>query len=208
VGTPLPDAAGIVLAGGRSTRFGRDKLAEPYLGLPILEHTVRRVAAVCHEVVLVLAPAHDVPSLPADLPVRVARDAVEGEGPLAGVLAGLGVVGSEHALVVGGDMPDLRADVLLEMLRVAGEAPADAVALRDGERFRPLPCVLRVAPAVRRARALLDAGHRRLRDLLDATRVAVVDEPTWRALDPEGRTLFDVDVPGDLGGPGPDTVAE
>jgi molybdopterin-guanine dinucleotide biosynthesis protein A len=95
-------------------------------------------------------------------------------------------------------MPDLQTNVLLEMLRVAYEAPADAVALQDRDRFRPLPCVLRVEPAERRARALLDAGHRALRDLLDASRVAVIDQATWRALDPDGRTLFDVDVPRDL----------
>jgi 6-phosphogluconolactonase (cycloisomerase 2 family) len=37
-----------------------------------------------------------------------------------------------------------------------------------------------------------------LRDLLGAMRVAVIDEPTWVALDPGRRTLFDVDEPGDL----------
>jgi molybdopterin-guanine dinucleotide biosynthesis protein A len=194
----LPDVAGIVLAGGRSTRFGRDKLAEAYRGRPILELAVRRVAEVCDDLVVVVGPAHPDPFLPPDLKHRIARDPVEGEGPLAGVLAGLTAVRAEHALVAGGDMPDLRTDVLLEMLRVAPEAPADAVALRDGDRFRPLPCVLRVEPATGRARTLLDAGRRALRDLLDASRVAVIDEPTWRALDPDGRTLFDVDVPGDL----------
>jgi molybdopterin-guanine dinucleotide biosynthesis protein A len=194
----LPDVAAVVLAGGRSTRFGRDKLAEPYLGRPVLEHAVRRVAEVCDDVVLVLAPTHADPVLSPDVSVRIARDPVEGEGPLAGVLAGISAVRSDHALVAGGDMPDLQTNVLLEMLRVAYEAPADAVALQDRDRFRPLPCVLRVEPAERRARALLDAGHRALRDLLDASRVAVIDQATWRALDPDGRTLFDVDVPRDL----------
>jgi hypothetical protein len=45
---------------------------------------------------------------------------------------------------------------------------------------------------------LLDSGRRRLRDLLDALRVAIVDEATWHALDPERRTLFDVDEAADL----------
>jgi len=45
---------------------------------------------------------------------------------------------------------------------------------------------------------LLDSGRRRLRDLFDALRVAIVDEKTWHALDPGRRTLFDVDEPADL----------
>ncbi|MGH2637431.1 MAG: hypothetical protein ACRDHU_14965, partial [Actinomycetota bacterium] len=63
---------------------------------------------------------------------------------------------------------------------------------------RPLPTVVRPQPAAEVAHALLHAGRRRLHDLLDALRVAVIDEPTWRTLDPRGRTLFDVDVPADL----------
>jgi molybdopterin-guanine dinucleotide biosynthesis protein A len=104
------------------------------------------------------------------------------------------------AIAAGGDMPDLSTAVLLEMLRVVGDAPVDAVALQDGDRFRPLPCLVRVAPARDAAHALLHAGERSLRSLLNALRVAVIDEPTWTALDPGRRTLFDVDEPGDIGG--------
>jgi molybdopterin-guanine dinucleotide biosynthesis protein A len=107
-------------------------------------------------------------------------------------------VRTELALLAGGDMPQLQTPVLLEMLKVAGEAPVEAVALSDGERFRPLPTVLRAASARDAAHALLDSGRRRLRDLLDALRVAIIDEDTWHALDPDRRTLFDVDEPADL----------
>ena len=95
-------------------------------------------------------------------------------------------------------MPDLSTAVLLEMLRVAGEARVDAVALPDGDRFRPLPSLVRVAPARDAAGALLDAGERSLRSLLQALRTAVIDEPTWTALDPSRGTLNDVDEPEDL----------
>ncbi len=95
-------------------------------------------------------------------------------------------------------MPDLSTAVLLEMLRVAGEARVDAVALADADRFRPLPCLVRVAPARDAASALLEAGERSLRSLLQALRTAVIDEPTWTALDPSRGTLNDVDEPEDL----------
>jgi molybdopterin-guanine dinucleotide biosynthesis protein A len=148
--------------------------------------------------VVVLAPDAAEPPMPLGVPVRFARDVDEGEGPLAGTYAGLHAVRTEHALVAGGDMPDLRTAVLLELFRVADEAPVDGVALADGDRFRPLPCVVRSAPARDTAHTLLHDGHRRLRDLLEALRIAIVDEPTWHALDPERRTVFDVDEPGDL----------
>lgn len=166
--------------------------------MPLVHHAVIRLAEVCGEVVVVLPPEGPEPSMPLGVPVRFARDAAEHEGPLAGAYAGLHAVRTEHAIIAGGDMPDLQTAVLIEMLRVAAEVEADAVALQDGDRARPLPCVVRVGVARDAAHALLHEGHRRLRDLLDALRTAVVDEATWHALDPGSRTLIDVDEPSHL----------
>jgi molybdopterin-guanine dinucleotide biosynthesis protein A len=168
--------------------------------MPMLQHAVLRLGEVCSEVIVVLAPDAPEPPMPIGAPARFARDPTEGEGPLAGVYAGLLAVGTELALVTGGDMPDLQTRVLLEMLQVAEEADVDAVALQDGDRFRPLPSVIRTASAVEIAHTLLHDAHRALRDLLDALRLAVIDESTWLAFDPDRRSLFDVDAPSDLDG--------
>ena len=189
--------SGIILAGGRATRFGADKLAAPYRGQPLLHHAVHRLAEVCDDVIVVLAPGARGAGLPPG--VRTVNDATEGDGPLVGLHTGLlAAVGSDLVVVAGGDMPDLRPPVLREMLRVLEEAQVDAVALAHDERARPLPCALRTWPAADLTHALLHAGRRRLRDLLDASRLAVIDEATWTALDPDRRTVFDVDEPADL----------
>jgi len=190
--------AGIVLAGGRSQRFGRDKLAEEYRGRPLLHHPVSRLLEVCDRVIVVLASDAPEPSMPAGATVEFARDAVEDEGPLRGLSAGLEVANEGWVVVAGGDMPDLQPAVLLEMLRAGLETGVVGVSLSDGGRERPLPCALRNAPAAEAARALLEAGRRSLRELLAAVTTVVIDEPTWTALDPERRTLTDVDEPADL----------
>ncbi|HZD80604.1 MAG TPA: molybdenum cofactor guanylyltransferase [Actinomycetota bacterium] len=190
---------GVVLAGGRSRRFGRDKLAEPYRGTSILQWTVSRLAEVCDEVLVVVGPGQR-PPLPSDLPIRLARDDVADQGPLAGVAAGLPACRTTLALVAGGDMPELSAVVLGAMLEEMADPGVPAVVLEDGDRFRPLPCALRVVPAVEAAAALLADGERRLRALLETLHAQVLLEPRWRALDPEGRSLFDVDEPADLQG--------
>ena len=189
---------GIVLAGGRSTRFGRDKLREPYRGAPLLHHAVLALSQVCGEVLVTLAP-HDVrPALPAGVPLLVQHDLVEGEGPLAALAAALPNVTSETVLLAAGDMPELSPPVLLELVRTLGESGADGATLRDGDRVRPLPVALLVRRVRPVAAALVRDGERRLRTLLDALRIAAIDEVTWRSLDPDGRTLFDVDTPADL----------
>jgi molybdenum cofactor guanylyltransferase len=188
-----------VLAGGRSTRFGPDdKLDAPFAGMPLLHHAVLRLAEVTGDVVVVIAPDAPEPAMPPGAPVRFARDPLADEGPLAGAAAGLAAVDRDLAVLAGGDMPELSTPVMLEMLRVASEAPVDAAALGEGDRFRPLPVVVRTEPGRSTAHALLHGGERSLRAWLQAMRVAVIDEATWTALDPGRRTLRDVDVPADL----------
>lgn len=187
-----------MLAGGRSRRFGRDKLAEEIDGRPLLHHAILRLLDVCDRVVVVIGVDSEEPPVPLGATVTFARDSTADEGPLRGLAAGLEVADGMWAVVAGGDMPDLQPPVLGEMLRAARETAAVAVVLSDGGDARPLPCVVRTEPAADAAAVLLGSGRRRLRDLLSTVRTVVVDEPSWTALDPGRRTLVDIDEPGDV----------
>jgi molybdopterin-guanine dinucleotide biosynthesis protein A len=190
---------GVVLAGGRSRRFGRDKLVEGYEGRPLLHHPVLRLLEVCDRVIVVLAPAGEEPPALPDERVRFVRDEREDQGPLRGLAAGLASAGSGAVLVAGGDMPDMQPPVLRQMLRALRETRSAAIALSDRGDARPLPLALDVARTTAVVDELLLGGTRSLRDLLAAVETAVVDEPTWTALDPDRRTLVDIDEPEDLG---------
>ena len=198
--TDAGDVAAIVLAGGRSERFGhRDKLRASIDGDTLLERAVAAVAIVADDVVVVLAPTTPETDVPP--PARAAHDPTEGEGPLAGVHAGLlAAARSDVAVVVAGDMPDIQPDVLRLMLDAVADPDTELVALHDGEGPRPLPLAVRTRPATDAASALLAAGERRLRALVGALELRVLDEPTWTAIDPARRTLHDVDEPEDLNG--------
>jgi molybdopterin-guanine dinucleotide biosynthesis protein A len=189
----------VVLAGGRSVRFGADdKLRATIDGSTLLERAVAAVAQVADDVVVVLAPGGQTGDVPSA--ARAAFDPTPDEGPLAGVHAGLlAVVRSDVAVVVGGDMPNLQPSVLSAMIdAMVADERIEMVALDDGEGVRPLPIAARTAPAADAAYALLQAGRRRLRDLVASLRTTVLDEASWTALDPERLTLWDVDEPRDL----------
>ena len=159
-----------------------------------------RLSEVCPEVVVVLGPETPEPDLPTLPGLRLARDRVEGRGPLAGLAAGMADVRTELALVAAGDMPDMSSSVLREMVARAGESGADAVALEHGGAPRPLPLVLRTEPARRAADVVLEKGERSLMAFLGALRVTSLNESTWGLLDPSGITLRDIDLPEDLRG--------
>jgi molybdopterin-guanine dinucleotide biosynthesis protein A len=186
---------GIVLAGGRSSRFGRDKLAERIDGRTLLDSAIDGVTPASTEILVVAAP-DAAPDLPAG--ARLVHDPVAFEGPLAGVAAGLRAAHESIVLVIGGDMPTLVGAVVESML-VSLEAPGvDAVVLEHGGRARPMPLALRREPALKAADLLLTSGERRLRALTEALGAAVIPETIWRALDPYGMTVRDIDTPADL----------
>ncbi|MET0908999.1 MAG: molybdenum cofactor guanylyltransferase, partial [Ilumatobacteraceae bacterium] len=183
----------VILAGGRSSRFGRDKLAEPIDGRPLLHHVIDAVRPIAVEIVVVAAPGAT-PPVPAG--VRVVHDPVAFEGPLAAARVGIDAASESIVVLVGGDMPSLVAPVLGSM--VVGLGGFDAVVLEHVGHPRPLPRVVRREPALVAAGRLLDHGERRLRALADALNSHVIAEATWRALDPEGATLRDIDTEADL----------
>jgi molybdopterin-guanine dinucleotide biosynthesis protein A len=187
----------VVLAGGRSRRFGRDKLAEPIDGRSLLVHAIDAVRPLAGEIVVVAAPG-TTPAVPAD--VVVVHDPVAFDGPLAGARVGLGAATGSIALVVGGDMPDPSVEVLASMIALleASEAVTSVVLEHDG-RPRPLPMAVRRDAALLAAAQLLETGERRLRAIIGSLATEVIDERTWRSLDPDGRTVRDIDTESDLG---------
>lgn len=203
-GSSLPAATGLVLAGGRSSRFGRNKLAEPLDGRPLVAHAVTAIGAVVREVIVLLPPVGDPPALPRTVgqgrvPVRVARDPEPFGGPLVAVLAGLERAREPFALLAGGDMPGLAEPVLAGLLRALEVSEdVEAAVLEFRGRRQALPAALRVGAATIAARRLLGEGERSLHALLRVLRTRELGEGEWRALDPTAATLRDVDLPGDL----------
>jgi molybdopterin-guanine dinucleotide biosynthesis protein A len=192
-------AAAAVLAGGASRRMGRDKATLAVGGVELASLALAAAARVAHPVVLVAPEGH-----PAR---RVAAPAVAdpGLGPLAALAAALDALEAEHVLVLAGDHPGLRVELLARLVALAGEA--EAVACRRGPRLEPLVAVYERAPALAAARARLagPAGGRSLTGLLADLGTLVVEEPEWRRLDPDGRSFVDLDDPADLAAwdPGP-----
>jgi molybdopterin-guanine dinucleotide biosynthesis protein A len=174
-----PERTGLVLAGGRSTRFGEsDKALAELAGAPLVSHTAAALAPVVDELV-VNCRADQRDALAAALDggetVRFAVDPVPDEGPVAGLRTGLRVARGRHVAVVGCDQPFLRTPTVAALFDRSeggggpgGRAPertAGAAPLVDGRR-QPLGTVYPTAAASRAAERTLAAGSRALRDVL------------------------------------------
>lgn len=151
--------AGVVLCGGHSSRMGAPKAWLAFGAETILARVVRVVGDAVGPVVVVAAPGQDVPPLPAG--VRVVRDAVEGQGPLGGLAAGMTALAGEADVVYlsSCDVP------LLTAAFVRAVIASSAVPFAH-DRLHPLAAAyaLSALPIVREH---LAAGRLRMTDLLD-----------------------------------------
>ncbi len=197
---PVGDTAAVILAAGAGSRFGGGKIRAPLDGRPLLAHVLAAVreAGVGRVVVVLGRDAGAVVSAVREAePAALGRVLVavnpEPERGLASSLAiGFGPAAAAPAppgvLVVLGDQPRVRADVLRALCAVETPAGAVAVVPRYDADAAPNPVLLLPAgwPLVARL-----TGDRGLGALLAADPARVVRVPV-RGANP------DVDTPADL----------
>src|ERR1017187_531401 len=152
--------AGFVLAGGHSSRMGRDKALLRYWGVPLV---VRAAAAVAEAVGSVTIVGD--PSVYGHFGWPALADTNPELGPVGGLLTALEHTRSEWNIIVACDMPDVSPGLLRELIQKTVRSRKRCVApLIDGE-FEPLCAVYRRS-ALDEVRAAIAARHLKMRDLL------------------------------------------
>jgi molybdopterin-guanine dinucleotide biosynthesis protein A len=104
---------GIVLIGGRSTRFGSDKVVSPFKGKSLVEHVVDLITPLFDDVILI---GNRRPELDA---FHVVEDILPGAGPLGGVYTALLSAGTPQCFVFAADMPNLNRGFIKHMIAEA-----------------------------------------------------------------------------------------
>ena len=198
----MAQVAGIVLAGGRSSRMGTPKAALEWHGSTLLRRVVGVVGrAVDGPVVVVRAPGQALPELPDG--VELVEDAREGRGPLQGLAAGLAAVRDRAPLAYASstDVPLLHPR-FIHCVLAALDDDVDVVLPEVGGFHHPLAALYRteLADVVER---LVAEDRMRPAFLFEACRVrrldagALLSDPALAALDPELDSLLNLNEPSD-----------
>jgi len=129
------ETVGILLAGGKSTRFGSPKAFAHINDEYFYEHSYKLLAQVCDQVIIVTLEQlkH---LFPKSLHVITDLDMVKGKGPLAGIYSAMYVLQADRYVVLPCDMPFLSTDGLIKMLELANEDKVYAIKLE--ENYHPL----------------------------------------------------------------------
>ncbi|MDY6804106.1 MAG: molybdenum cofactor guanylyltransferase [Cyanobacteriota bacterium] len=129
----------LILAGGKSSRMGRDKALIDWQGTPMLKR-VYQVAADCTEKVHIITPwperYRDI--LPADCQWLI--ESTPGQGPMVGFARALPQISSSWVLLLGCDLPELNSDIIKSWISQLEEVSPDILAVvpKKSQSWEPL----------------------------------------------------------------------
>jgi len=189
----IADVTGILLAGGKSRRMGKDKRFLSIGERTLLERGLAALRKIFKHVCVVVA--QDSPPLQADVPVL--HDLVPNCGSLGGVYTGLRQAETAYIFVAACDMPFLNTDAVRYLVSLKDKADIVMAQLQNG--LQPTHAIYsrRCLPVIEE---MVRTRQITLRDLAahPSLHVRLVSEKELGAIDPEGLSFLNVNTPADL----------
>jgi molybdenum cofactor guanylyltransferase len=188
--------AAYVLAGGGSTRFGRDKALVEFAGKPMLARMIELMRGLASEVSVVAAPGKY-----AGFGAKIVEDLWPGEGPLGGIVTALlhtqGIrPACEWNVIVSCDMPFLTVDWMRYLGTRATESAAQVVLPHSTHGPEPL-CACYRTSAAQTLGSVFEGGMRRVTFALKQVSAEVLDERDWKRFDSAGRLFWNMNTAAD-----------
>jgi len=185
----------IVLAGGRSSRLGHDKVFKTVGDRNLLDLVIDRIAPLSQETILVAASSNTLARSDKYPALKIVTDVQPGKGPLGGIYTGLLTSSSFYNLVVASDMPFLNPALLRYMVQVS--ADFDIVVPRAGTLVEPLHAIY-TKHCLETMEGLLRRNELPVRQLLTMVRTRYVEAEEIERFDPEHLSFFNINTRADL----------
>lgn len=182
---------GFVMAGGQSSRMGRDKALLEIDGVSLLARAADLLKSVVGVSIIVASPG-----LYRSLGLPMVADDWPGFGPLGGIATALRVSTADWNLIIACDLPYLTKEWLEFLIGRALKSKAEAVVPMNERGAEPL-CAMyhsRCEPAIRGA---LEQGTRKVTEGLVRVRVEYLEPTDWKCFDSDGLLFKNMNTPAD-----------
>ncbi|MBK8984525.1 MAG: molybdenum cofactor guanylyltransferase [Chloroflexi bacterium] len=180
-----------IMAGGKSSRMGRDKSFVLFQGRPLIEVVIERVAGLGAETILITNKPADY----AHLGLPMFSDVYPDCGPLGGIYTAVHHASHAYTLVVACDMPWLNRDLL--QYQIGLRQQADVIVPRWDKFPEPLHAVYSracLAPIETNLRAQMF----KITSFFGRVTVRFVEREAIERLDANGRSFANLNTPEDL----------
>jgi molybdopterin-guanine dinucleotide biosynthesis protein A len=185
VSEPLfPEVEAFILAGGASSRMGRDKALLEFDGEPLLLRTARLLSPLVSSVT-VIAP----PERYARLGLHVVTE--DGNGMLGGVLKALRLADKPWSLILSCDLPLLTRPVVELLIRRALSSGADIVVPRK------VMCAMYHRRCTPLTEAAVARGVHKIHRAMEGLKIDEIQPPEFAALNGHGHLFLNMNCPAD-----------
>jgi molybdenum cofactor guanylyltransferase len=164
----LAEASAVILAGGKSSRMGRDKSLLPLDGTPLIRRIYEQLAHRFDEILI----STNEPEKHAFLGAPTVPDVVPGKGPLMGIASAVEAARHDRVFVTACDIPVVELDTVARLLVLAEDR--DCVIPMSSAGHEPLFAVYRKS-AVSAMYDALEAGERRISAIFPRVRARFCD---------------------------------
>lgn len=182
---------GVILAGGKSSRFGSNKAFAEFNGLPLIERVACILSSIFERLILITNSPQEFSYL--KLPIY--EDPIKGLGPIGGIYAGLDSMMDETGFFVACDMPFINEKLVRHMVSISDDF--DAVVPKIGWKMEPLHALYKKSclPAIME---VIEAGSNQTIKSYNSIRVRYINKAEIRELDPELTSFMNINRPDEL----------
>jgi len=187
------DVEAFILAGGRSSRMGRDKALLRLGEDTFVERIAGALASLAGESVKIVGAR----STEARGGLPVVEDVYKNCGALGGLHAALASAKHNWVMVVACDLPFVTSELLHRLARLRENFQA-VVPVQTDNRLQPLCALYRREPCLHKAHELLKRGELRPRVLIEEVRTRRVTPDEWFDLEGAESFFMNVNTPEDF----------
>jgi molybdenum cofactor guanylyltransferase len=189
------DISCIILAGGKSVRYGHDKVLEKFGNTSLLEQVISHTDPLSKEIIIVTAKERTFPQFENHPKVRVVTDILPGQGSLGGVYTGLVKSKSFYNLVLAADMPFLNESLLKYMIKAA--EGYDFVVPKINNWYEPLHAIYS-KNCIDPIDTILKTGKKVIVELFNYVKVRYVEAEEVDKYDPQHLSFFNINTAADM----------
>lgn len=185
------DISGVILAGGKSSRYGRNKALEKIDGVSLIERVVRVMGSVFEHLIIIT----NTPDEYAFLNIPMHGDVIRDLGPIGGIYTGLSVIHNTSGFFVACDMPLLNQDLIRHMTNK--RAGFDVVVPRINGMIETLHAIYGKGciPAIKK---LIGSREYQMIRIFKQLSVCYVEEDEIRSFDPGLESFVNINRPQEL----------
>lgn len=181
----------VIQAGGQSSRMGEDKALKPFLGAPLIQRVIQRLAPIADEMIVTTNRPNDY----AFLNTRLVPDLKPGRGPLGGLYTAVASASHSQVAVVACDMPFASKHFLENSISLMVEEEADVVIAKTDEGYEPFHALYRRETCLPAIEAAMDADQWKVIAWFPQVKVRTIPPDEVKSFDPSGLCFWNVNTP-------------